>query len=91
VISLIRRARDPHDWVAVVLNWTPIVRRDYRIGVPEPGYYRELINTDASLYGGGNVGNQGGVATEDVPAHGHAQSIRLTLPPLGGLILKKSG
>jgi len=87
VISLIRRARDPHDWVAVVLNWTPIVRRDYRIGVPEPGYYRELINTDASLYGGGNVGNQGGVATEDVPAHGHAQSIRLTLPPLGGLLL----
>jgi 1,4-alpha-glucan branching enzyme len=89
VISLIRRGSDPGDWVAAVLNWTPITREAYRVGVPEPGYYAELLNSDASLYGGGNVGNQGGLETEPVPAHGHPQSLTLTLPPLGGLILKR--
>jgi len=80
VISLIRRAKDPRDWIVAVLNWTPIVRPGYRIGVPEPGFYEELINSDAWPYAGSNVGNQGGVRTEPVPAHGHAQSLRLTLP-----------
>ena len=56
--------------------------------MPEPGYYRELLNSDAGCYGGGNVGNEGGVDTEPIPAHGHAQSLSLTLPPLGGLLLK---
>jgi 1,4-alpha-glucan branching enzyme len=88
VISFVRRAHDPHDFVVVVLNWTPVVRFSYRIGVPEAGYYRELLNTDAGIYGGGNMGNEGGVASEPIPAHGHAQSIVLTLPPLGGLLLK---
>ena len=88
VISFVRRARDPQDFVVVALNWTPIVRFSYRIGVPEPGYYRELMNSDAGLYGGGNMGNEGGVTSEPVPAHGHAQSVVLTLPPLGGLLLK---
>ncbi len=89
IISLIRRASDPEDWVAAVFNWTPLTRSGYRVGVPDPGYYAELLNSDASLYGGGNVGNQGGLATEPVPAHGHAQSLNLTVPPLGGLILKR--
>jgi 1,4-alpha-glucan branching enzyme len=88
VISFIRRARDPEDCVIAVLNWTPIVRHDYRIGVPAPGYYRELFNSDAALYGGGNVGNAGGVTTEAIPAHGYSQSLNLTVPPLAGLILK---
>ncbi len=91
VISLIRRARNPDDWVAVVLNWTPIIRHDYRIGVPEPGYYREILNSDAWPYAGSNVGNQGGADTEPIPAHGHAQSLRLTLPPLAALFLKLEG
>ena len=90
VISFIRRARNPGDFVAAIFNWTPVVRYDYRIGVPAAGFYRELINTDAWFYGGGNVGNQGGVHTEPVAAHGHKQSLRLTLPPLAGLILKRS-
>ncbi len=89
VISLIRRAADPGDWLAAALNWTPLPRHGYRIGVPEPGYYAELLNSDAALYGGGNVGNQGGLETVPVPAHGHAQSLNVTLPPLGALILKK--
>jgi 1,4-alpha-glucan branching enzyme len=89
VISLIRRARNADDWVAVVLNWTPIIRYDYRIGVPDAGYYREILNSDAWPYGGGNVGNEGGADTEAIPAHGHAQSLRLTLPPLTALFLKR--
>jgi 1,4-alpha-glucan branching enzyme len=90
VISFLRRAKDPRDFVVVVLNFTPVVRESYRIGVPEPGFYRELINSDAVWYAGGNVGNEGGIYTEAVAAHGHAQSLRLTLPPLAGLILKIS-
>ncbi len=87
VIAFIRRAGDPGDFVVAVLNWTPVVRRDYRIGVPVPGDYREAINSDADAYGGGNVGNGGGLTTEAVPAHGHPQSLRLILPPLAGLLL----
>jgi 1,4-alpha-glucan branching enzyme len=88
VISFIRRARNPDDFVVVVLNWTPVVRREYRVGVPAPGFYREVLNSDAGLYGGSNVGNAGGLHTEPTPAHGHAQSVSLTLPPLSGLILR---
>jgi 1,4-alpha-glucan branching enzyme len=90
VISLIRRGRAASDPVVGVLNWTPIVRREYRIGVPEPGYYRELLNSDAEPYGGSNIGNEGGVQSEEIASHGHPHSITLTLPPLGVLILKKS-
>jgi 1,4-alpha-glucan branching enzyme len=88
VISFIRRARNPDDFVVVVLNWTPVVRREYRVGVPAPGFYREVLNSDAGIYGGSNVGNAGGVPAELIAAHGHAQSVSLTLPPLSGLILR---
>ena len=88
MISLIRRGRDAGDWVVAVLNWTPVVRRGYRIGVPAAGFYRELLNSDAALYGGSNVGNGGGLGDRRDPAHGHHYSLNLTLPPLGGLVLK---
>jgi 1,4-alpha-glucan branching enzyme len=68
---------------------TPIVRADYRIGVPGPGYYAEILNSDAAIYGGGNIGNAGGVETEAIPAHGFQQSLRLTVPPLACLYLKR--
>jgi len=90
VISLIRRAADPGDWVVVVVNWTPIVRQGYRIGVPEAGYYAEILNSDASVYGGSNVGNEGGLSTEPVAAHGHMHSLSLTLPPLGAIFLRRA-
>jgi 1,4-alpha-glucan branching enzyme len=88
VISLIRRGRDRGDWIAAVFNWTPVVRVGYRVGVPDPGYYRELLNSDAGYYGGANIGNQGGRATEPIAAHGHYHSLNLTLPPLGAVFLK---
>ncbi|HET9370398.1 MAG TPA: 1,4-alpha-glucan branching enzyme, partial [Vicinamibacterales bacterium] len=90
VVSLIRRAKDPTDWVAAVFNWTPIVRGSYRVGVPEPGYYREVLNSDAGVYGGSNTGNEGGREADPVPAHGHPWSLNLTLPPLAAVVLKKS-
>ena len=88
VYSYIRRARDSGDFLVIALNCTPVVRENYRIGVPEPGYYRELLNSDASCYGGGDVGNAGGVHSDDFASHGLPQSINLRLPPLGILILK---
>jgi 1,4-alpha-glucan branching enzyme len=87
VLSFLRRGRDPDDFVVAVYNFTPVVRQDYCIGVPDVPSFRELINSDSQLYGGSNVGNAGLVATEQVPAHGFPRSVRLTLPPLAGLIL----
>jgi 1,4-alpha-glucan branching enzyme len=73
----------------VVSNFTPVVREGYRIGVPEAGFYREAVNTDAALYGGSNVGNLGGVRAEAAPSHGQPYSLTLTLPPLATLILER--
>jgi 1,4-alpha-glucan branching enzyme len=91
VVSFIRRAKNPGDFVVSVLNFTPVPRQGYLIGVPREGSYVELMNSDADVYGGGNVGNGGLMFTEAVPAHGHDQSLRLTLPPLGFLLLKPAG
>jgi 1,4-alpha-glucan branching enzyme len=88
VISFVRRARDRNDFIVAVLNFTPVPRHGYRIGVPAAGAYIELLNSDAAAYGGGNVGNGGTVFSDAIPAHGHADSLRLTLPPLGFLLLK---
>ncbi|MBN2495066.1 MAG: 1,4-alpha-glucan branching protein GlgB [Deltaproteobacteria bacterium] len=86
VVSYVRwgEGRD----LLVVLNLTPVVRQGYRIGAPRPSWYRELINSDAAVYGGSNVGNGGGVHTRTRPMHGHPFSLELTLPPIGALILR---
>jgi 1,4-alpha-glucan branching enzyme len=91
VVSLMRLARDPRDFLVAVFNFTPVPRIPYRIGVPEPGYYAEILNSDSSMFGGSNVGNGGGVGSEPVPAHGFDQSVLLTVPPLACLYLKKRG
>ncbi|MBC7162621.1 1,4-alpha-glucan branching protein GlgB [Immundisolibacter sp.] len=87
VLSYLRRGSEPQALAVTVCNFTPVVRERYRVGVPRPGWWREHINTDASCYAGSGVGNQGGVASEPVPWHGHAQSVCLTLPPLATVIL----
>jgi 1,4-alpha-glucan branching enzyme len=89
VVSIVRFARNRHDFMAMVFNFTPVPRAEYRIGVPEAGYYRELLNSDSHLFGGSDVGNGGGVQSEPVAAHGFDQSLRLMVPPLGCLYLKK--
>jgi 1,4-alpha-glucan branching enzyme len=88
VVSFIRRSHDPANFTVFVLNFTPVVRQSYRLGVPEAGRYRELINTDSEVYGGSNVGNRGGVESEDIPTHGYEHSLSLVLPPLACLMLK---
>jgi len=87
VVSFLRRGKSGKTLVAVV-NFTPVPRDGYRIGVPVAGPYLEVINSDSNVYGGSNLGNQGMVATEPLPSHGHRQSLRLNLPPLGFLLLK---
>jgi 1,4-alpha-glucan branching enzyme len=74
--------------VVVVSNFTPVPRHNYRVGVPQPGFYREILNSDSEHYWGSNVGNDGGRTTEDLPMHGHAQSLLLTLPPLATIMFK---
>ncbi len=82
-----RPGRDYSDAVVCVGNFTPVVRNDYRVGLPSAGRWRELLNTDAGEFAGSGVGNYGSVHTEDVPWHGRAVSARLTLPPLSVLWL----
>ena len=71
----------------VACNFTPVPRTNYRIGVPAAGYWRERLNSDASDYGGSGLGNLGGVVAERIAAHGHAQSLRVLLPPLAVVVL----
>lgn len=87
VLSYIRRG--PDSSLICLLNFTPVVRNGYCIGAPEPGTYQEIINSDSEHYGGSGVGNGGFVVTSEGPQHGYAQQLRLVLPPLSCLILKK--
>jgi 1,4-alpha-glucan branching enzyme len=87
VASYLRKDRRGNP-VLVVLNYTPVVRPGYRVGVPRPGEWLEVLNSDAIIYGGTGVGNYGGVRSQSIPFHGREQSLELTLPPLGALFLK---
>jgi len=87
-VAYLRRAQNPHDFVVVASNFTPVPRRGYRVGVPCGGFFRELFNSDSGEYGGSNLGNAGGVHAEQIPWHGRSHSIVLTLPPLASVILK---
>jgi 1,4-alpha-glucan branching enzyme len=88
IVSFFRRAKDQTDVVVVVANFTPVPRRGYRVGVPFPGYYHELLNSDSAHYGGSNVGNAGGLPSEPTPWQGQPHSVMLTIPPLGVVYLK---
>ncbi len=90
VFSYLRFSKHREDNIVIVCNFTPVVRRDYRIGVPLAGTYREMINTDLGIYGGSDVSNGPALHTEDVASHTFAQSLSLTLPPLATLMLKIS-
>jgi 1,4-alpha-glucan branching enzyme len=81
------QGRTPDDIAVVVCNFTPVVRRGYRVGVPQGGLYVERLNTDSALYGGSNVGNAGGVMARETACHGRPFSLELTLPPLATLVL----
>ena len=88
ILSFIRRARDPEDFVVVVCNFTPVLRLDYRVGVPAAGYYREIVNSDSAYYEGSDAGNAGGVRAEPIPWNDRPWSIKLKVPPLAALYFK---
>ena len=88
VLALLRKGSTPAERVLVVCNFTPVPRLAYRVGVDTPGRWRELLNSDATAYGGSGMGNAGGVETENHACHGRPYSIRLTLPPLAALFFK---
>ena len=90
VVSFVRRGTDPADELVFVCNFTPVPRHEYRIGVPGHGGYRTMLNSDAPWYGGSGLGNREPIESEPVQQHGRANSIRLNLPPLGVLVLKRA-
>ncbi|MGY6553287.1 MAG: 1,4-alpha-glucan branching protein GlgB [Wenzhouxiangella sp.] len=85
IVIFVRRGRAPGQ-VVIACNFSPVVHHGYRIGVPLPGRYRELLNTDAPVFGGSGVGNQGWLDSDPEAWHGHAQSLALTLPPLAAVL-----
>jgi 1,4-alpha-glucan branching enzyme len=86
VVSFLRRSEQ--DFVVVIVNFTPVPRYDYLIGVPAPGAYREILNSDSQFYGGGNLGNGARPPmAEPIPWMGRPYSIALTVPPLAGVVL----
>ena len=91
IISFFRKGEKPEDLVLVVCNFTPVPHTDYRVGVPHGGFWREVLNSDAVIYGGSGQGNVGGIEAAPIPAHGRYYSLSLTLPPLGALYFKAPG
>jgi 1,4-alpha-glucan branching enzyme len=90
VVSLIRKGRARADIIAVVCNFTPVTHFNYRIGVPQPGFWMELLSSDAMEYGGSGQGNLGGVEAAPIPCHGRSYSLIITLPPLAAVFFKSS-
>ena len=86
ILSYLRRAGD--EICIVIMNFTPVPRNNYRIGVPYPGVYREILNSDSDYYSGSNLGNAGQLVAEEIPWMGRPYSLQLTLPPLAGLVLR---
>jgi 1,4-alpha-glucan branching enzyme len=87
VLAFLRQAPDSAP-LLVVCNFTPIPRRNYRIGVPQGGRWREILNSDAEYYGGSGIGNYGGADAQPMPYEDYSQSLTLTLPPLAALVFK---
>src|SRR5665213_3345740 len=85
VYAFLRKGTTARDVVLIVFNCTPVPRHDYRIGVPLGGSWREILNTDATAFGGSGMGNFGAVTADEIPFHNRPLSLRLTLPPLAAL------
>ena len=90
VVSLLRKGKENENPVLIACNFTPVPRLGYLVGVPSGGYWKELLNSDALEYGGSGTGNMGGTEALPERTHGRPYSLRLTLPPLGALFLRKA-
>jgi len=90
LLAFLRHPKGGGGALFFIFNFTPVPRKHYQIGVPAPGYWREILNSDAEAYGGSGLGNLGGVESQARPSHGRDHSITLTVPPFAALILKKA-
>jgi 1,4-alpha-glucan branching enzyme len=90
-ISFIRRSRARKPFLLFVCNFTPVPRLNYRVGVPDPGPYREILNTDSELFGGSNLGNGGLVMSQPISQNNHYHSLSITVPPLGVVAFESPG
>jgi 1,4-alpha-glucan branching enzyme len=88
VVAYTRHAKESRDFVVVTCNFTPVVRKGYRIGVPREGRFQEIFNSDSQYYGGSNVGNVASIEAEKFEAQGRPFSININLPPLAAVIFK---
>ncbi|MGE3705200.1 MAG: alpha amylase C-terminal domain-containing protein, partial [Vicinamibacterales bacterium] len=89
VLVFARRSQDEDHPIIVACNFTPVPQHNYRVGVSDPGVYREIVNTDAKEYGGSGQGNLGGLEATPAPHYGRPYSLNVTLPPLGAVFLKR--
>jgi 1,4-alpha-glucan branching enzyme len=88
MLTFMRKSRGGDEIVVAVFNFTPVPRQNYRVGIPHGGHWREILNSDSQLYGGGGQGNQGGVDAEEIQAHGRQHSLNLTVPPLAAVFFR---
>ncbi|HUT51982.1 MAG TPA: 1,4-alpha-glucan branching protein GlgB [bacterium] len=88
VLTYLRRGRSDKDIILAALNFTPVPRMGYRVGVPRDGFWKEIFNSDSKFYGGSGMGNVGGFMAEPRPSHGRPFSLNLTLPPLAAVFFK---
>lgn len=89
VLCFLRRGQEQGDEILVACNYTPVPRHNYRVGVLQSGFWQELLNSDAPIYGGSGQGNIGGAEAVPIPSHGYMWSLNLTLPPLAVVFLKR--
>jgi 1,4-alpha-glucan branching enzyme len=87
VLSFLRKGA-PEEVIAVICNFSPVPRASYRLGVPQKGFWKEIFNSDAKIYGGTGRGNFGGIETVPIPLHGRNQSITIDLPPLAAVFFR---
>ena len=88
VLSFIRKNPNTDDFILVISNFTPVLRQNYRLGIPKQSFYKEILNSNSSSYNGQNYGNLGGVHSDNIPSHNKPNSVKITLPPLSTIILK---
>jgi 1,4-alpha-glucan branching enzyme len=89
IFSFVRYAKDSDDFTVIILNLTPMVHHHYKVGVPQPGKYYEIINSDSEVYGGSNLFNGEEIFTSEVPMHNMDQSVQIVLSPLSITIIKR--
>jgi 1,4-alpha-glucan branching enzyme len=89
VLSFLRKGRSEAETLLFVCNFTPVPQHNYRVGAPAGGFWKEVLNGDATLYGGSGQGNMGGVDASPLPLHGRPWSLSITVPPLAAVVFKQ--